>query len=284
MLADPDGDDRMALMRLELERSGPWQTRADAPAGGWPTEPGAGHHLDLEATCGVLEALTTVPAASSQTAPAWATTRRATDVILAMQEPSGGFARFERGESKVFMSRLPWTDADLLAFGAPDDPSHVRVSASALARLGHTGFHLDDDRIARGIAWLEQAVVDEHTDRSIDTLWAIAQAVTATCPNEHPLRGETERRLRGRQREDGSFGDMVATARALDALLRLGGPCVQAERAARFVAAAAERLGDDLEDHGDDARSGWGPSPIVHDPSAAGREVCLALRAFVDAT
>lgn len=283
VLADPNEADRAALMRLELAEFGPWQHRADAPAGGWPTEPGAAHHLDLEATCGVLEALTTVPSSSSQTAPAWATTRRATDVILAMQEPTGAFARFERGESMVWMSKLPWTDADLLSFGHASDPSHVRVSAMALARLGHTGFHLDDDRVGRGVRWLTDASRDEHTDRSIDTLAALTEGITATCPSDHPMRGELERRLRGRQRENGSFGSLVETARALSALVRLDGACVQVQRGARYLLEQVQRLGPDLEHEGATTRSGSGLSPDVGDPSAAAREITLALRAVAEA-
>ena len=285
VLADSQSPDLGALLRLELSDAGPWQARADAPAGGWPIEAGAQHHLDLEATCGVLDALTTVPSDSSQTSPAWATTRRATDVILAMQEASGGFARFERGEADVLMRQFPWTDADLLAFGERSDPAHVRVSALALAQLGQTGFRLDDDRVGRGIEWLTGAAADEHRDRSIETLAALAKAVSTTCPADHPLRGEIERRLRGRQREDGSFGDVVETAQALSGLLDvIGEPCVQVRRAAAFLAEEVERLGDDLEHHGATGRHGFGLSSDTFDPSAGAREVCLALTAFARKT
>ena len=281
VLADPQPADVGTLLRLELSDPGPWQARADAPAGGWPIEAGAQHHLDLEATCHVLEALTTVPADSSQTSPAWATTRRATDVILAMQEGRGGFARFERGEADVAMRQFPWTDADLLAYGEPGDPAHVRVSARALGQLGHTGFRVDDDRVARGISWLAAMSADEHRDRSIETLAALAKAVSSTCPTEHPLRGEVERRLRARQREDGSFGDLVETSQALIGLLDLiGEPCVQVRRAAAHLAGAVRRLGDDLEHEGTTSRQGFGLSADTHDPSAGAREVSQALAAF----
>ena len=281
VLADPDPTDVGRLLRLELSDAGPWQARADAPAGGWPIEAGAQHHLDLEATCHVLEALTTVPSDSSQTSPAWATTRRATDVILAMQEGRGGFARFERGEADVVMRQFPWTDADLLAYGEPGDPAHVRVSAHAIGQLGQTGFRIDDDRIARGIAWLSAMSADEHRDRSIDTLAALAKAVSTTCPGDHPLRGEVERRLRARQREDGSFGNLVETSHALIGLLDLiGEPCVQVRRAAAHLAGAVRRLGDDLEHEGTTSQQGFGLSADTHDPSAGAREVSQALAAF----
>ncbi len=199
-----------------------------------------------------------------------------------MQQPSGGFARFERGESDVLMRRLPWTDADLLAFGHNEDPAHVRVSALALTHLGRTGFREDDDRVERGIRWLGRVSADEHADRGIETLANLADAAVATCRIDHPLRAEAERRLRGRQREDGSFGDMTDTARALRALLSLSGRCVQSERAARFLANRVDELGDALEHQPKTGEYGFGLSAQLDDPSAAARETSLALRAFAD--
>jgi squalene-hopene/tetraprenyl-beta-curcumene cyclase len=281
MRADPHARDMAWLLRQELSDPGPWQARADAPAGGWPIETGSRSHLDLAATCSVLDALATLPASSSQVAPAWATTRRATDVIIAMQEASGAFSRFERGEAEVFMRRLPWTDADLLALGHQRDASHVRLTARALAQLGRTGFRIDDDRVARGIRWLERTVADEHTHRSVDTLAALARCCGTVCPPEHPLRRETERRLRTRQREDGGFGNLVDTARALVALLDLGTVCVQTTRAARFLVESIDRAGPELEHMGSVCDDGFGLNPDTFDPSAGAREAALALETFL---
>jgi squalene-hopene/tetraprenyl-beta-curcumene cyclase len=280
MRCDPQDHDVAWLVRQELREGGPWQALADAPAGGWPLEVGSRRQLDVAATVAVLDALGALPASSSQTGAAWATTRRATDVLLAMQEPDGGFSRFERGESRVFMRRFPWTDADLLAFGAPDDTDHVRLTAETLAQLAHTGFRTDDDRIARSIAWLERALADEHRHADMPTLAAAARATGALLPAEHALRVEIERRVRARQREDGSFGDLVDTALGVAALADLGHACVQAVRGARHLVAAIERLGDGLAEVGSLRADGFGLSSHTYDPSAAAREAVLALRGF----
>ncbi len=279
--ADPNDADITRLLRMELSTPGPWQDRANALAGGWPHEPGAEHHLDLDATCNMLGLLGQVAEDSPLRSPAWATHRRATEVLLAMQERAGGFARFERGEADVFMRRLPWTDADLLAMGNDADPDHVRLSSLALTQLGRTGFRLDDDRVARGVRWLAASAQDMFADHSIGTLAALANAAVATCPVGHPMRAEVERRIRGRQREDGSFGDVVETARALQSLLELSGVCVQAHRAARHLVTATTRLGDDLEHACGASCQGFGLSPRLHDPTAGPREVSLALTAFM---
>ena len=284
VLADRKASDVSALLRMELSAPGPWQDRANALAGGWPHEPGAAHHLDLDATCNVLAVLGELEESSNLRTPAWAARRRATDILLAMQEGPGGFARFERGEADVFMRKFPWTDADLLAVGKTDDPHRVRLAARSLTHLGRTGFRLDDDRIARGIEWLRGVSADAYETRSIATLSALGTAAVATCPPSHPMRQEMEHRLRALQREDGSFGDLVATAQALSALLDLSGACVQCHRAARHLAEAVDRHGDRLEHASQASCEGFGLNPRLEDPSATVREVSLALRAFVQQT
>lgn len=286
--AAPRESDISWLMRQEIAETGPWQRRADAPAGGWPIEAGARHHLDLEATCAVLDALGTIDAGSSQLAPAWATTRRATDVLLAMQEPDGHFSRFERGESEVFMQRFPWTDADLLSQGEADDDDHVRLTAQALAQLAAIGFRLDDDRVARGMRWL-QSRVERATGRGdvvgmpMSTLAALARCVGALCPAEHPLRHGVEEQLRRRQREAGDFGSVVDTALALQALCRLGRPCVQARRAARDLVSHLDRRAEDDPVFSARTTTGFGLCTHALDPSAGVREATLALDAFARA-
>jgi len=284
----PTDSDLNWLLRQELSQPGSWQDTADAPAGGWPRDPGAGEHLDLSATCSVLGALSVLPETSAQVTAAWASTRRAVDVLLAMQESDGHFSRFERGESDVFMRRLPWSDADLLAFGLGDDDGHLRLTALALARLAATGFGMDDDRVSRGMRWLERTVTHDRqvslAARPMATLAALAEAAGALCPPSNLLRTEIEQTVRARQRENGSFGTVVDTARSLHALVQLGPPCVQAQRAARFL---VETLRDESIDCDHACWSaltpGFGLHPLGRDPSAGIRLAAMALSAYAAA-
>src|SRR5690606_32375219 len=250
---------------------GPWQDRADASVGGWPSEAAAGQHLDVLATCEALQALHRIAPASPLAGAAWASTRRALDVIVAMQEGHGGFARFERGEAQVFMQRFPWTDADLLAFGSPGDAEHVRLSAAALAQLGYTGFRTDDDRVERGVRWLQSQSLDAPALNDTQLLASLAETYAATCSREHPALRDVERRLRGRQREDGSFGSLVDTAAAIRGLLAAGELCVQTIRAARNLVDTLAKQPDVLE-HATGA-----------EPAAAACATSQALRAFLAA-
>lgn len=286
LAAAPTDADLAWLLRQELQGQGPWQARADASAGGWPSEPGAGHHLDVEATCAVLDAIGTLPETSSQATAAWATARRAVDVLLAMQEPDGHVSRFERGESDVFMQRLPWSDADLLAFGQGDDDVHVRLTAHALSCLGGTGFGADDDRVSRGIQWLSRTIADaRHVAmhaRPLATVTSVARCAGTLLPASHPLSATTEQALRTRQREDGSFGTPVDTARALSALVAMGHTCVQARRAARNLVEVLAAPETSPDTWGALANRGFGLDPMGRDPSAGPREAAMALQAFAD--
>lgn len=276
------------LLRQELTTPGPWQARADTAPGGWPHEPGATRHLDVESTCAVLQALATLPEDSSRVAASWATARRAIDVLLAMQEPDGRFSRFERGESEVWMQRLPWADADLLAYGRPDDEEHLRVTAEVLTALAGAGFRTDDDRVARGLRWIERTLtprLHEHISAGpLELVATLARTLGALTPAEHPLRHEVEARLRTRQREDGSFGGCSDTAHALAALVALGHTDVQASRAAHWL---SEHLchtpADQLDGWSRPVDRGLGLSPTGFDPSAGPREAALALQAYVAA-
>lgn len=281
---DPEGEALVPyLLSEEIRQPGEWQLRTNAPAGGWPCEQGADKYVDTLSTCAVLDALHALPRASVHQAQVRAAMRRAVEVLLAMQEPDGGFARFERGESEVFMTNFPLRDAQVLSAGALTDPARVRVSAMALRQLARLGFQADDDRVARGIQWLWQRVTVDFSSFDLATLCELAVCSAALCPPTHPLRQTIERQLRGRQREDGSYGAPVDTALAMQGLMALeGGACIQTQRAARNLV----QLLTTPDSAGEPANLGgaWtqglGMSPVCHDPSAGVREAAFALTQF----
>lgn len=270
---------RERLLAAEIARPGPWQRRADAPTGGWPEEPEAESHLDVRTTCELLATLR-----GARTPASRASLRRAAEVVLAMQEADGSFARFERGESDVPLSHLPWRDADQLNLGTPEDESRVALTAAAVRELAALGWRREDDRIRRALEWLTEA----HTLRghawSIATIAELVRATAAQCVPDHPLRVAAERQLRAKQWEDGSFGDELATARALLALIECGEPCIQAHRAARHLVARVGVIAREQPVEApacpDSGSPGYGLSPRLFDPSAGARELHLALLAF----
>lgn len=279
-LADAGGGALDRVLAEELTRPGPWQRRADAATGGWPVECGAEAHLDLLTTCAVVHALRGVRTTATR-----ASLRRAADVMLAMQEADGSFAHFERGESDVPLSHLPWRDADQLNFGSADDEARVVLTARVVRELAVLGWRREDDRIARACAWLtEQLILGGH-GWSVATLAEVVRASVAQLPVGDPLRTQSERLLRARQREDGSFGDELSTARALLALIACQEPCAQALRAARFlvgrVDALAREVGDaELPELVCGQLPGYGLSPRLRDPSAAVRDIHDALTSY----
>lgn len=272
-------DEVRELLNHEISTAGPWQRRADAPAGAWPAEVDGQSHLDVEATCAVLETLRHCGAHTE--AASWGGLRRAADALFAMQEPDGGFARFERGESEVPISRMPWRDADELSHERADDSARLERSAVALRELHALGWRLEDDRVTRGVNFLGRAVTEQGRTMATATLAQALRALAHVCPQGHPARDAAERELRTRQSERGDFGDRVSTARALRALTALGEACVQSRRAARWLATNTPRpQRERTNDERAPRRAGLGLSPTVLDPSAPDRETHLALRSF----
>jgi squalene cyclase len=262
-------------LAAELTQSGPWQRRADAPIGGWSVEHGAESHLDVHTTCAVVSALRSVRTTASR-----ASLRRAALVLLAMQEPDGSFARFERGEADVPLSHLPWRDADQLNFAADDEQARVVLTATVVRELGLLGWRREDDRIERALQWLQATHAARGHAWTVATTAAVARVSALQCTSDDPLRAAIERQLRAKQREDGSFGDELSTARALLALIDCGEPCVQAQRAARWLVARVGELGDAIPSLPDRALPGYGLSPRLRDPSAGVREIHAALSAY----
>ncbi len=272
------------LLVHEIREAGAWQLRTDAPAGGWPHEFGAQAYLDVEATCAVLGvlgiALRDGPQTSVRTREIWAAIRRGCQVILAMQEADGSFSRFERGESNVWMSRLPWRDAVLLSAGERFAAERIRVTAKVLLRLNQFGWRRDDDRIARGLQWLGMRT--QRLGRfDTSTLALVTRCFAAhSGRSPHPQLPACEAALRARQHEDGSFGSLVDTAAGLRGLMALdGAPCIQAHRAGAFVARACKQHAtDEPPDLGSRLHYGLGLSPICVEPARGVIDLVETLR------
>jgi len=287
----PEHPEQQPLLDLlfvhEIREAGSWQLRTDAPAGGWPHEAGAQSYLDVEATCAVLDALGTLMRErtdrdTSRTREVWSCIRRGCQVMLAMQESDGSFSRFERGESNVWMSRLPWRDAALLSAGERFAAERIRVTAKVLLQLHGFGWRADDDRIARGLAWLSQRCtrgVGQFDTATVSLLTRCFAAHGGRSP--HPMLAACAAAIRGRQHEDGSFGSLVDTAAGLRALLVLeNAPCVQAHRAAAALTRMATRAQEDPTtppSGGEALALGLGLSPLCTEPYRGVVEAARAL-------
>ena len=103
-------------------------------------------------------------------------------------------------------------------------------------------------------------------------------------PTSHALRRGVEHELRARQAEDGTFGDLIETARAVRALCAVAGPCVQATRAAEHLTRQVMSHEDAaLRCIGDPRPTGPGDVATHAAPVEEGIcEITLALRAYLD--
>ncbi len=272
------------LLRAEIKVPGPWQRRANTAPAGWSHDLGASSHVDTWSTCAVIEALRE-DGDHRNDAARWPAMRRAAELLLSMQESDGSFARFERGERDVPLAWLPWRDADQLA-SAAGEPA-VLISARVLAVLGDLGWRDEDDRIRRGLQFLDNALRQDGRAMHTATLAAILKAAAIHGAGAHPgLLERAEDVLRKRQGEDGSFArDIAATSLALQALARTGPTCVQAERSARWLVGQLDRMTDAQVLLVPGAlRPSVGAATLGTEPRGGHRLAYLALREYCQAT
>lgn len=261
--------DPQAMLDEELRWEGP--RHGEIPPGGWPSQPGALMHHDLWASCQALLRLSdhlehsqirgqvhSQPAHNNNTeehpvnydkqAKIWGARRRAGQVLLAMQNFDGTFARFSRSEQHNNWSRLPWVDAQGMQIHRDGDPFQASLSAQALLCLSQLGWRNTDDRIERGLLALEQLQQRHATQWPLRTLAQVSTTATELLPEHAPFRKAAEHQLRQRQLENGSFGDTTATAHALGALWSISqrqkkGLCPQGQRALQRILDTMRRPG-----------------------------------------
>lgn len=144
---------RSWLLGLQSRRYSDWSRRTSGagqgkvPAGGWPFEFANQHYPDTDDTALVLLALHLSGGANSLTEEAQM--KAGLEWLLAMQNPDGGWAAFDRENTTGLVQEIPFCD-----FGEVLDPSSADVTAHILELLGRLGFSQNAPPVRRGLAYL----------------------------------------------------------------------------------------------------------------------------------
>ena len=125
------------LLDHEVRESGDWQEKnPQAPIGGWYFEYNNEFYPDIDDTAQILTAVSKFQSGSADLSRRWAeAAQRAINWTLAMQNRDGGWASFDKGCDKEFLTYIPFADHNAMI-----DPSTTDITArvvEALARLGH---------------------------------------------------------------------------------------------------------------------------------------------------
>ena len=136
------------LLQEQVLNGGDWQVRAKGvPPGGWAFEFHNNVYPDLDDTAEIVIALSRVEMASS--GPKEQAIQRAVRWTLGMQSDNGGWAAFDKDNTKAFIAKIPFAD-----FGEAIDAPSVDVTAHVLEMLGHLGYRADHRAVARALDYI----------------------------------------------------------------------------------------------------------------------------------
>jgi squalene-hopene/tetraprenyl-beta-curcumene cyclase len=195
------------LLDHEVTTRGDWAIRRPAlPPGGWAFEFANENYPDIDDTAEVVLALLRVshpdPARVEQAIA------RAVRWVEGMQDPGGGWAAFDVGNTSTLVRELPFCD-----FGEVIDPPSADVAAHALEMLAAVG-RTREPATQRGRDWLstEQEPAGSWFGRwGVNHVYGTGAAVPALVAAGVPVTDARIRRavawLEAHQNADGGWGE-----------------------------------------------------------------------------
>jgi squalene-hopene/tetraprenyl-beta-curcumene cyclase len=244
------------LLYKQTSEVGDWQINNPTPPGGWYFEFLNEFYPDVDDTCMVLMALRYangwgrlpgLPPRDLPTSPvrrgfngAEAPLREYTEIeqraaiergvlwMLGMQNDDGGWASFDRGNNKEFLTKVPFADHNAMI-----DPSTADLTSRVLESLSYMDeYHLhrchrvaDKDRVKKAQRVVHRALTFLHKDQSPEGAWFGRWGVNYLYGTWQVLRGlkligedmnkgyvrRAVEWLKHHQNPDGGWGESIAS-------------------------------------------------------------------------
>jgi squalene-hopene/tetraprenyl-beta-curcumene cyclase len=212
------GEKRLAraaawLIGKQTSRSGDWAKRNPAPPGGWYFEHRNEWYPDVDDTCMALMVLRQVRADAPEAMQA-AAISRGLAWMLGMQNSDGGWASFDRGNDKAWLTQVPFADHNAMI-----DPSTADITGRVLECLGYfPGFDARHPVVARALRFLRR---DQTSDGAWYGRWGVNyiygtwQVLRGMACIGEDLNAPHVRRavewLLSHQNRDGGWGESIAS-------------------------------------------------------------------------
>ena len=136
------------LVKEQIVAGGDWQVKAKSvPPGGWAFEFHNDFYPDLDDTAEIVMALR--PVRSPSEGSKQEAIDRAVRWLLGMQSSNGGWAAFDKDNTRALISKIPFAD-----FGETIDPPSVDVTAHIVEMLGRLGYTADHPAIAKALDYI----------------------------------------------------------------------------------------------------------------------------------
>ena len=232
------------LLGHQVARGGDWQVKAQGvPSGGWAFEFANDTYPDIDDASVIATVLhrTELPDARARTEAL----SRCVQWIEGMQSGNGGWASFDKDNTRTFIARIPFSD-----FGETIDPPSVDGTAHVLEFMGTLGRGLRSDSIRRG---LDYVLREQEPDGSWFGRWGVnylygtgsvvpALRAIGIAPDAEPIARAAEWVI-GQQNDDGGWGETPASY--VDPDLRGSGPSTASQTAWALITLLAAERGDD---------------------------------------
>lgn len=198
------------LLREQVLTGGDWQVRANAEPGGWSFEFENDLYPDVDDTAEVLIALarTKLPDERRKRAAI----ERGRRWLLAMQSSNGGWAAFDRNNTRRLVNQIPFCD-----FGEVIDPPSEDVTAHVIEALSLLG-DANSREVRGGLNYLRR---EQRPDGSWFGRWAVnyvygtggaLSAFRAACRDMSKRRFQRAAAwLSAHQSNDGGWGETPAS-------------------------------------------------------------------------
>ncbi|TNF70862.1 MAG: squalene--hopene cyclase [Acidobacteria bacterium] len=153
------------LLDREVREPGDWRVRnPEGPVGGWYFEYANEFYPDCDDTAQILTAVSKVDPPGGEIG--WrleAANKRALGWLLSMQNRDGGWASFDKGCNKEYLTYIPFADHNAMI-----DPSTTDITARALEALARHGYDLRTPAVRRGVDFVRR---DQQADGSWYGRW-----------------------------------------------------------------------------------------------------------------
>ncbi len=157
------------LLREQVLVGGDWQVFVkDVEPGGWAFEFENDKYPDVDDTAVAVIVLLRLLPLTKETAlrrRMQTAIDRAVVWMLAMQNPNGGWAAFDRDNTSKILTLIPFAD-----FGELLDPPSVDVTAHVVEALGLYGHNLESPAVARACRYMQQ---EQEKDGSWFGRWGV---------------------------------------------------------------------------------------------------------------
>ena len=232
------------LLDNQVTTGGDWQVKArDVPTGGWAFEFENDNYPDVDDAAVVATVLhrTELPQPEAKEAAV----SRCVQWIEGMQSSNGGWASFDKDNTRTFIARIPFTD-----FGETIDPPSVDVTAHVLELMGTLGRGLGDESVRRGLRYV---LNEQEPDGSWFGRWGVnyiygtgsvvpALRAIGLGPEDEPV-AKAAQWVMSRQNADGGWGETPASY--VDPDLHGSGPSTASQTAWALMTLLAAERGDE---------------------------------------